>query len=101
MQTMLYRSNDHKPMYDRRHKMHPNFHFHFTPNHTSWLNQIECWFSILSRQALQGESFVDVKQLREAIDHFISAYNAQAAPFEWRQAAIKQQPPPHTAHFCH
>jgi lipase chaperone LimK len=37
-------------------------------------------------------SFVDVKQLREAIDYFISAYNEQAAPFEWRQAEIKQQP---------
>jgi len=45
----------------------------------TWLNQIECWFSILSRQTLQGASFVDVKQLREAIDHFICAYNAQAA----------------------
>jgi hypothetical protein len=41
----------------------------------SWLNQIACWFSILSRQALQGASFVDVKQPREAIDHFISSYN--------------------------
>ena len=53
------------------------------PTHTSWLNQIECWFSILSRQALQGASFVDIKQLREGIDHFICAYNEQAAPFEW------------------
>ena len=48
--------------------------------------------SILSRQALQGASFVDVKQLREAIDHFICAYNDQAAPFEWRQTEIQQQP---------
>jgi len=45
----------------------------------TWLNQIECWFSILSRQTLQGASFVDVNQFREAIDHFICAYNAQAA----------------------
>ena len=33
-----------------------------------------------------------MRQLREAIDHFISAYNTQAAPFEWRQCEIKQQP---------
>jgi hypothetical protein len=39
-----------------------------------------------------GASFVDVKQLREAIDHSICAYNEQAAPFEWRQIEIKQQP---------
>jgi hypothetical protein len=70
----------------------PNVHFHFTPTDTSWLNQIEFWFSILSRQVLHGASFVDVKQLREAIDHFIGAYNAKAAPFEWRKAEIKQQP---------
>ena len=81
-----------KPKNDRGLKSHPNVHLHFTPTHTSWLNQIECWFSILSRQALQGASFVDVKQLREAIDHFICAYNEQAAPFEWRQTEIKQQP---------
>jgi hypothetical protein len=69
--------------------------------HTSWLNQIECWFSILSRQALQGASFVDVKQLRQAIDHFISAYNTQAAPFEWRHCEIKQQPlRDNIAYFC-
>ena len=73
-------------------KLYPKVHFHFTPTHTSWLNQIECWFSILSRQALKEASFVDVKQLREAIDHYICAYKAQAAPFEWRQGEIKQQP---------
>ena len=73
----------------------------FTPTHASWLNQIESWFSILARQALKGTSFVDVKQLREAIDHFICAYNANAAPFEWRQGEIKQQPLRDTiAYFC-
>src|SRR6202047_1133908 len=77
--VILDNLNTHKPKNDRWLKSHPNVHFHFTPTHTSWLNQIECWFSILSRQALQGASFVDVKQLREAIDHFISAYNTQAA----------------------
>jgi hypothetical protein len=55
----------------------------------------------LGRQALKGASFVDVKQLREAIDHFISAYNAQAAPFEWRQGEITQQPlRDNIAYFC-
>jgi len=89
--VILDNLNTHKPANDRWLKSHPNVHFHFTPTHASWLNQIECWFSILRRQALQGASFVDVKQLREAIDNFISAYNAKAAPFEWRQGEIKQQ----------
>ena len=93
--------NTHKPKNDRWLKSHPNVHLHFTPTRTSWLNQIECWFSILSRQALQGASFVDVKQLREAIDDFTSAYNTQAAPFEWRQGEIKQQPMrDNIAYFC-
>ena len=99
--VILDNLNTHKPKNDRWLKSHPNVHFHFTPTHSSWLNQIECWFSILSRQTLQGASFVDVKQLREAIDHFICAYNAQAAPFEWRRSEIKQQPlRDKIAYFC-
>lgn len=53
---------------------------------------------------LQGASFAAVKQLREAINHFISssgAYNTQAAPFEWRQSELKQQPfRDNVAYFC-
>jgi transposase len=90
--VILDNLNTHKPANDPWLKSHPNVHFHFTPTHASWLNQIECWFSILSRQALHGASFVNVTQLRQAIDSFISVYNAQAAPFEWRQEEIKQQP---------
>jgi DDE superfamily endonuclease len=92
LNVILDNLNTHKPANDRWLKSHPNVRFHFTPTHASWLNQIECWFSVLSRQALQGASFVGVIQLRQAIDNFISAYNSQAAPFEWRQEEIKQQP---------
>ena len=42
--------NTHKPKEDRWLKRHPNVHSHFTPTYSSWLNQVECWFSILSRQ---------------------------------------------------
>ncbi len=90
--VILDNLNTHQPKNDRWLKSHPKVHLHFTPTHTSWLNQIECWFSILSRQTLQGACFVDVKQLGEAIGHFICAYNEQAAPFEWRQDEIEQQP---------
>jgi transposase len=38
--------NTDKPKNDRWLKSHPHVHLHFTPTHTSWLNQIECWFSI-------------------------------------------------------
>ncbi len=59
-----------------------------TPTRASWLNQIECWFSILSRRALRGASFTSVAQLREAIDRLITGYNAHATPFEWRKTVV-------------
>src|SRR5580704_14759910 len=66
---------------DRWQKRHSNVHFHFIPTYSSWLNQVECWFSILSRQALQGASFTSPQQLRQAIDAFVEVYNQNAAPF--------------------
>lgn len=86
--VILDNLNTHKPKQDRWLKAHPNVHFHFTPTYSSWLNQIECWFSILSRQALRGASFTSPGQLRQAIDDFVSAYNQKAAPFEWKKAIV-------------
>jgi len=79
----------HKPKHDRWLQRHPNVHFHFTPTHASWLNQVETWFSILSRRALRRGSFTSPRQVREAIDRFIEAYNPNAAPFEWHKATVK------------
>ena len=54
----------HKPKRDLWLARHKNVHFHFTPTHASWLNQVEIWFSILARSALDGASFTSVHQLR-------------------------------------
>lgn len=78
----------HKPKSDNWLKRHPHVHFHYTPTHASWLNQVECWFSILWRQALRGASFTSPRQVREAIDKFIAAYNQDAAPFEWLKRIV-------------
>ena len=78
----------HKPKRDNWLKRHPNVQFHFTPTHSSWLNQIECWFSILWRQALRGASFTSFRQVREAIDHFVAVHNQSAAPFEWTKRIV-------------
>lgn len=86
--VILDNLNTHKPKHDRWLARHPNVQFHFTPTHASWLNQIECWFSILTRRALRGASFTSPRQVREAIDRFIEAYNRDAAPFEWRKRAV-------------
>jgi transposase len=88
--VVLDNLSSHKPKQDRWLKAHPNVHFHFTPTHASWLNQIEIWFSILSRQALRGANFTSVAELREAIDTFIKTYNSKAVPFEWTKSAVHQ-----------
>ena len=68
---------------------HPNVSFHFTPTSASWLNQVEVWFGILSRKALRGASFHDIKKLRRAIEDFVAAYGPEAKPFVWRKREVK------------
>src|SRR5580658_4273935 len=86
--VVLDNLNTHKPKEDRWLKRHSQVHFHFIPTYSSWLNQVECWFSILSRQALRGASFTSPHQLRQAIDGFVAVYNQKAAPFEWKKAVV-------------
>lgn len=61
----------------------PNFFMHFTPTHASWLNQIEIWFSIMSRRVLKQGIFKSVKELIVKIKKFIESYNQTAKPFAW------------------
>jgi transposase len=91
--VVLDNLNTHKPKQDRWLKSHPNVHFHFVPTYSSWLNQVECWFSILGRAALRGASFTSPRQLRDAIDAFVRVYNPTAAPFEWTKAVVHQSKP--------
>lgn len=86
--VVLDNLNTHRPKNDRWLKRRPSVHFHYTPTYSSWLNQVEAWFSILSRQALRGASFTSARQLREAIDRFVTAYNQTAHPFEWTKAVV-------------
>lgn len=91
--VILDNLNTHKPKRDRWLKQHRNVHLHFTPTYSSWLNQVECWFSILSRSALRGASFSSARQLREPIDVFVKTYNANASPFEWTKAVVHPSSP--------
>jgi transposase len=91
--VILDNLNTYKPKEDQWLRQHPLVHFHFTPTHASWLNQVEVWFSILSRQALRPASFSSVSDLRQAMDDFISAYNPQAQPFEWRKVKVHAKTP--------
>lgn len=58
--------------------------FHYTPKHSSWLNQIEIWLSILVRKLLKRGSFPSVEDLQARVFAFIDYYNrAMAQPFKW------------------
>ena len=58
--------------------------FVYTPKHTSWLNQVEIWFSILVRRLLKRGSFTSVNELKERVLAFIEYFNAtMAKPFKW------------------
>ena len=89
--VILDNLSTHKPKRDMWLKRHPNVHFHYTPTHASWLNQIEIWFSILSGKSLHGGSFGSVEELMAHIDSFIASYNADAKPFVWTKSAVYQK----------
>ncbi len=58
--------------------------FHYTPKHSSWMNQIEIWFSILQRKLLQRASFTSKEDLRSRLLAFIQYYNrTMAKPYRW------------------
>ena len=60
---------------------------HFTPTSASWMNQVEIWFSLLHRRAIQRGVFKSVTALREAIQRFLDAWNDRRRPFTWIKPA--------------
>jgi transposase len=89
--VVLDNLSTHKPKRDMWLARHPNVKFHYTPTHTSWLNQIEIWFSILSGKSLSGASFRTVDQLKVHINNFIASYNDDAHPFVWTKSKVHQK----------
>lgn len=59
----------------------PRFHLHFTPTYSSWLNQVERWFGLITQQAIRRGSFKSVKELIAKINHFVHNYNRNSKPF--------------------
>lgn len=58
--------------------------FHYTPKHASWMNQVEIWFSILTRKLLKRGNFTSVEDLVAKVLAFIDYYNStMAKPFKW------------------
>jgi transposase len=65
----------------------PRITLHFTPTSGSWLNMVEIFFSIITRQAIRRGSFGSVKDLIAAIGAFIDGWNERCHPFVWTKAA--------------
>ena len=62
---------------------HSSVHLHFTPTYSSWLNQVECWFSKIERDVIARGVFTSVKDLAKKIMRYIRHYNRQAKPIKW------------------
>jgi transposase len=66
---------------------HPRVQMHFTPTSGSWLNLVEVFFGIITRQAIRRGTFTSVKDLIAAIETFIDAWNDRCQPFVWTKTA--------------
>ena len=89
LHVILDNFTTHKPKHGRWLVRHPLVHFHYTPTHASWLNQVEVWSSILTQAVLRGLSATAPHQVRQAIDRFTDARNEQPAPFEWTKSVVR------------
>ena len=61
----------------------PRVKLHFTPTYSSWLNQVELWFSKIERDVIARGIFTSVKDLARKIKKYIAGYNRKAKPFKW------------------
>jgi transcriptional regulator with XRE-family HTH domain/transposase len=80
---------------------HPRVRLHFTPTSASWLNLVEVFFAIITRQALRRGDFASVEELVAAIGRFCDAWNQRCQPFGWVRDAdeilariTRRRPPP-------
>ena len=65
----------------------PRVTLHFTPTSCSWLNMVEIFFGIITRQAIRRGTFTSVGDLIEAITAFIDGWNERCQPFDWTKDA--------------
>ncbi len=65
----------------------PRWHMHFIPTYSSWLNQVERFFGLITDKAIRRGSFSSVKDLINKIDHFVASYNTNCKPFTWTASA--------------
>ena len=60
---------------------------HYTPTYSSWLNQVERWFGLITQRAIRRGSFRTVRELIQRIDTFVTRYNRTSTPLVWTATA--------------
>jgi transposase len=68
-------------------KKRQRFHFHFTPTSSSWLNQVERWFGLITERMIRRGTFHSVKELEHAIYEWLANWNEEPKSFTWRATA--------------
>lgn len=66
---------------------HPRFHMHFTPTYSSWLNQVERWFGILTDKQIRRGTHKSLQALEKDISGWIKTWNENPRPFAWTKSA--------------
>src|SRR6266446_9584402 len=66
---------------------HARCHLHFTPTYSSWLNQVERWFGLITQHAIRRGSFRSVRELVQKIDQYVTHHNLHKRPFAWTATA--------------
>src|SRR5882672_10026704 len=65
----------------------PRYHLHLIPTYSSWLNQVERWFGLITQRAIRRDSFQSVPDLVRKIEQFVAHYNLHPQPFMWTATA--------------
>jgi transposase len=68
-------------------KNRKRFHFHFTPTSSSWLNQVERFFALITGRMIRRGTFHSTEELEQAIYRWLGSWNGDPAPFVWRASA--------------
>jgi len=68
-------------------KKRGRFHFHFTPTSSSWLNQVERWFGLITERMIRRGTFCSVTELEQAIYQWLASWNHQPKSFVWTAPA--------------
>jgi transposase len=68
-------------------KKRKRFHFHFTPTSSSWLNQVERFFALITGRMIRRGTFHSTEELEKAIYHWLANWNGDPTPFIWKRSA--------------